>query len=31
MSNLTTVIWGLGIGVLPYGFNKTASALKTNS
>jgi len=31
MSNLTTVIWGLGTGVLPYGFNKTASALKTNS
>jgi len=31
MSNLNTVIWGMGIGVIPYGFNKTATALKTNS
>lgn len=30
LSNLTTVIWGLGIGVLPYGFNKASTALKTN-
>ncbi len=28
LSNLTTVIYGLGIGVLPYGFNKASSALK---
>ncbi|HTK21531.1 MAG TPA: hypothetical protein VL442_18560 [Mucilaginibacter sp.] len=28
LTNLTTVIWGLGIGVLPYGFNKASSALK---
>jgi hypothetical protein len=28
LSNLTNVIWGLGIGVIPYGFNKTSSALK---
>ena len=27
-SNLSTVIWGLGIGVLPYGFNKAAAAIK---
>jgi hypothetical protein len=30
-SNFTNVIWGLGIGVLPYGFNKASSALKQNS
>ncbi|WP_295654804.1 hypothetical protein [uncultured Mucilaginibacter sp.] len=30
LSNLTNVIWGLGIGVIPYGFNKTSSALKSN-
>lgn len=29
LSNLTTVIYGLGIGVLPYGFNKAASAVKS--
>ncbi|WP_428328737.1 hypothetical protein [Mucilaginibacter sp.] len=28
LSNLSTVIWGLGIGVLPYGFNKAAAAVK---
>jgi hypothetical protein len=28
LSNLTTVIWGLGIGVIPYGANKVSSALK---
>jgi len=28
LSNLTSVIWGLGIGVLPYGFNKGSAALK---
>jgi len=28
LSSLTTVIFGLGIGVLPYGFNKAASAMK---
>ena len=26
-SNFTNVIWGLGIGVLPYGFNKASAAL----
>ncbi|MDB5090245.1 MAG: hypothetical protein JWR09_4239 [Mucilaginibacter sp.] len=31
ISNLTSVIWGLGIGVLPYGFNKASSAIKPNS
>ncbi|MDB5017443.1 MAG: hypothetical protein JWQ84_2275 [Mucilaginibacter sp.] len=30
-SNLTNVIWGLGIGVLPYGFNKASAALKPTS
>jgi hypothetical protein len=30
LSNLTSVIWGLGIGVIPYGVNKTSSALKPN-
>lgn len=28
LSKLTNVIWGLGIGVLPYGFNKASSAIK---
>jgi len=28
LTNLTNVIWGLGIGVLPYGFNKISSATK---
>ena len=28
LSKLTNVIWGLGIGVLPYGFNKASSAMK---
>jgi len=28
LSNLTNVIWGLGIGVLPYGFNKASAAVK---
>jgi hypothetical protein len=27
-SNFTNVIWGLGIGVLPYGFNKASAAIK---
>jgi hypothetical protein len=31
VTNLTTVIWGLGIGVLPYGFNKASAAVKPNS
>jgi len=31
LSNLTNVIWGLGIGVLPYGFNKASSAIKSNA
>jgi hypothetical protein len=31
LSNLTTVIWGLGIGVIPYGANKVSSALKSNN
>ena len=31
VTNLTTVIWGLGIGVLPYGFNKASAAVKSNS
>jgi uncharacterized membrane protein len=30
LSNLTTVIFGLGIGVIPYGFNKIASGIKGN-
>ncbi|SHN07404.1 hypothetical protein [Mucilaginibacter sp. OK098] len=29
LSNLTTVIYGLGIGVLPYGFNKASAAIKS--
>ena len=28
LSNLTNIIFGLGIGVLPYGFNKASAALK---
>ena len=28
LSKLANVIWGLGIGVLPYGFNKASTALK---
>ncbi len=28
ISNLTNVIWGLGIGVVPYGFNKVSAAVK---
>jgi hypothetical protein len=28
LSNLSTVIYGLGIGILPYGFNKVASGIK---
>lgn len=28
ISSLTNVIWGLGIGVIPYGANKVSSALK---
>lgn len=28
LGNLTNVLYGLGLGVLPYGFNKIASALK---
>ena len=31
ISNLTNVIWGLGIGVIPYGANKVSSALKSNT
>jgi len=30
LSNLTTVIWGLGIGVIPYGANKVSSAIKSS-
>lgn len=30
-SNFTNVIWGLGIGVLPYGFNKASAAVKSNT
>ena len=30
ISNLSTVIFGLGIGVIPYGFNKIASGIKSN-
>lgn len=30
LTNLTTIVWGLGIGVLPYGFNKASAALKPN-
>lgn len=30
LSNLNTVILGLGIGVIPYGVNKAASALRSN-
>jgi hypothetical protein len=29
VTNLTTVIWGLGIGLLPYGFNKASAAVKS--
>lgn len=29
LSKLTTVLFGLGIGVLPYGFNKASSAVKS--
>lgn len=28
LGNLSTVIYGLGLGVIPYGFNKIANALK---
>lgn len=28
LSNLSTVIYGLGIGIIPYGFNKVASSIK---
>lgn len=28
LSNLSTVLYGLGLGVIPYGFNKIANALK---
>jgi hypothetical protein len=31
ISNLTNVIWGLGIGVIPYGANKVSSAMKSNA
>jgi hypothetical protein len=31
LSNLSNVIWGLGIGVIPYGFNKASAAFKPNS
>lgn len=30
LSKLSTVLLALGIGVLPYGFNKASSAIKTN-
>jgi hypothetical protein len=31
LSSLTSVIWGLGIGVIPYGANKLSTALKSNT
>lgn len=31
LSPITNVLFGLGLGVLPYGFNKVASVLKPNS
>jgi hypothetical protein len=30
LSKLTTVILGLGIGVIPYGTNQVSAALKSN-